>query len=181
MSDPSCFVSDTVNVNRIMATRSSDAWEFMATTDTRCSLITRVSSINNPVRSKASSCNVAWNTDLPSDAHATDTNRCGSWRSFSALVQSVRCTDTPPPRVTNPKMESPGTGMQHLASFAMTSGLPSTRMPEPFSDACDFAVTSSLKGVRATRVSTASSASPNAAISRLATCWAEMPPAPIAV
>ena len=59
MSDPSCFVSDTVNVNRIMATRSSEAWEFMATTDTRCSLITRVSSINNPVRSKASSCNVA--------------------------------------------------------------------------------------------------------------------------
>ena len=39
----------------------------------------------------------------------------------SALVQSVRCTDTPLPRVTKPMIGSPGTGVQHLASLTQTS------------------------------------------------------------
>ena len=44
---------------------------------------------------------------------------CAAGRA--ALVQSVRCTLTPPPRVTKPRMSSPGTGVQHLASLTQTS------------------------------------------------------------
>ena len=42
--------------------------------------------------------------------------RSGPCSREAALVQSVRCTLTPPPRVTKPMMLSPGTGVQHLAS-----------------------------------------------------------------
>ncbi len=38
------------------------------------------------------------------------------------FMKSVRCTETPLPRVTNPVMVSPGTGVQHLDSRAQTSG-----------------------------------------------------------
>ena len=41
--------------------------------------------------------------------------------SAAALVQALRCTDTPPPRVTKPRMSSPGTGVQHRASLTQTS------------------------------------------------------------
>ena len=42
--------------------------------------------------------------------------------SDSALVQSVRCTETPLPRVTKPMIGSPGTGVQHRASLTQHVG-----------------------------------------------------------
>src|SRR5262249_49926225 len=49
---------------------------------------------------------------------------------WAMLMQSVRCTDTPLPLVTNPMILSPGTGVQHLDSRAQTSADPSTATPE---------------------------------------------------
>src|ERR1700760_3006232 len=46
-----------------------------------------------------------------------------------ALTQSVRCTDTPWPRVTNPRILSPGTGVQQRASLTQTSLTPLTTTP----------------------------------------------------
>ena len=45
-------------------------------------------------------------------------------------MQSVRCTDTPLPRVTKPTTSSPGTGVQHFASLTRMSGAPRTSTPE---------------------------------------------------
>ena len=44
-------------------------------------------------------------------------------------MQSERCTLTPAPRVTNPTMSSPGTGVQHLASLTQMSSTPLTMTP----------------------------------------------------
>ena len=44
-------------------------------------------------------------------------------------MQVLRCTDTPPPRVTKPRISSPGTGVQHLASLTQTSEAPLTTTP----------------------------------------------------
>ena len=44
----------------------------------------------------------------------------------SALTQSARCTEIPLPRVMNPMIGSPGTGVQQRASFTKTSSIPST-------------------------------------------------------
>ena len=63
-------------------------------------------------------------------AHSTSINRSGSSRSDFTFVQSARCTDTPLPRVTNPTISSPGTGVQHFASLTRMSGAPRTSTPE---------------------------------------------------
>src|SRR5215467_707005 len=54
---------------------------------------------------------------------------CDSSR-WARLTQSLRCTETPLPRVTNPVISSPGTGVQHFDSLAHTSAEPSTTTPE---------------------------------------------------
>ena len=50
-------------------------------------------------------------------------------RAPAALAQSVRCTDTPRPRVTKPMISSPGTGVQHRDRRTITSSSPSTCTP----------------------------------------------------
>ena len=62
-------------------------------------------------------------------AHSTSMIFSGWESSESALVQSRRCTDTPLPRVTKPRMSSPGTGVQHRASLTQTSAMPLTTTP----------------------------------------------------
>ena len=44
----------------------------------------------------------------------------------TALAQSLRCTDTPRPRVTKPMISSPGTGVQQRERRTITSSSPST-------------------------------------------------------
>ena len=41
-------------------------------------------------------------------------------------MQSARCIETPLPLVIKPIIESPGTGVQHRASFTKTSPTPIT-------------------------------------------------------
>ena len=67
--------------------------------------------------------------DLLFGAHSTGTSRSEWVRSSAALVQSPRCTEAPPPLVTKPRISSGGTGVQHLASFTHTSGVPLTMTP----------------------------------------------------
>ena len=55
--------------------------------------------------------------------------------SDSALGQSVRCTETPCPRVTKPMISSPGTGVQHRPSRTSTSPSPRTTTPVSTSSA----------------------------------------------
>ena len=57
---------------------------------------------------------------------STSISRSGSLRSAFTLGQSVRWTDTPRPRVTNPITSSPGTGVQHFDSLTQTSLRPWT-------------------------------------------------------
>src|SRR6185437_10813174 len=68
-------------------------------------------------------------TESVDGAHSTSTIRSGSASSEAALVQVLRCTDTPPPRVTKPRISSPGTGVQHFASLTQTSEAPLTTTP----------------------------------------------------
>ncbi len=63
-------------------------------------------------------------------AHSTSIMRSGSARRESTLWQLAWWTETPAPRVTNPMISSPGTGVQHLASFTRMSGAPRTSTPE---------------------------------------------------
>ena len=46
------------------------------------------------------------------------------------LWQAAWCTETPEPRVMKPTISSPGTGVQHRASFTRMSGAPRTSTPE---------------------------------------------------
>ena len=62
-------------------------------------------------------------------SHSTSMSRSACPTSPAAFAQSVRCTDTPRPRVTNPMISSPGTGVQHRDSRTMTSSRPSTCTP----------------------------------------------------
>src|SRR5258708_6382039 len=50
-------------------------------------------------------------------------------RRLTALAQSVRCTETPRPRVTKPMISSPGTGVQQRDKRTMTSSSPPTCTP----------------------------------------------------
>ena len=62
-------------------------------------------------------------------SHSTSMMRSGCRFKSSALGQSARCTDTPRPRVTKPKMSSPGTGLQQRDRRTSTSSTPFTTMP----------------------------------------------------
>ena len=62
-------------------------------------------------------------------AHSTSMSRSGfavSWVGVGAVDPVHR---HPAPRVTNPMMGSPGTGVQHFASFTQTSAVPTTTTP----------------------------------------------------
>ena len=59
-----------------------------------------------------------------------------TWEEVSDSIRIIRQkphhngTDTPAPRVTNPTILSPGTGVQQRASFTRMSGAPRTSTPE---------------------------------------------------
>ena len=111
-------------------------------------------------------------------AQVTSTSRSCSVRRFAALTQSVRCTETPAPRVTKPRMPSPGTGVQHLASFTHRSLAPTTSMP-----VSDESVLRRRRPVTtwSSLVSSAvASSPPSTLISRLMTAWAPTLPSPTA-
>ena len=64
-------------------------------------------------RSSASTSTDTTNVAGWSWSHSTSMKRWVCAESASAFAQSVRCTDTPRPRVTKPMISSPGTGVQH--------------------------------------------------------------------
>ena len=97
---------------------------------TWCSLSTRVMSLSRPERSSASTWMCTRKTLLVVGAHDTSIMRSESPIRERTLVQSERWTETPLPRVTKPTISSPGTGVQHLASFTRMSGAPRTSTPE---------------------------------------------------
>ena len=72
-----------------------------------------------------------------SPSHSTSIMRA-DWAlpSDTALAQSARCTVTPRPRVMNPMMSSPGTGVQQRDSRTITSSRPSTCTPTPVPRRC---------------------------------------------
>ena len=88
-----------------------------------------VMSESSRARSSASTWMLTRNIDWPVGAHSTSCSRSGWLSRLAALVQSLRCTETPPPLVTKPRMSSGGTGVQHLASLTQTSGAPLTMTP----------------------------------------------------
>src|SRR5260370_24876883 len=134
---------------------------------TCCSEIDLVTSDSSPVRSRASTWMAARNLELSLGDQCTDTTRsgCDAIRCCT-LTQSVRCTDTPLPRVTNPVILSPGTGVQHFDSRAQTSAAPSTDTPESPEDGC--AISGPVSVVASARSSCAP-ARPPADLTSLAT------------
>jgi hypothetical protein len=78
---------------------------------------TLVMSDSSRCRSSASTWIATRNTDPGDTDQATSTSRSERFCRSEALVQSVRCTEMPPPRVTNPRISSPGTGVQQRASL----------------------------------------------------------------
>src|SRR6266496_1149510 len=125
------FGSPISKVNLLTATRSlvvvTDADRML----TCWSEMDRVTSDSSPVRSRASTWMATRNSESSVGDQRTATSRSGwessRWRRFR---QSARCTETPWPRVMNPVISSPGTGVQHLDSRAHTSAAPSTTTPE---------------------------------------------------
>ncbi len=93
-------------------------------------------------------------------------------------MQSVRCTDTPLPRVTNPVILSPGTGVQHFDSRAQTSADPSTLTPESPGATCG--VVGRVRTVASAMSSCAPASPPAAFTSLLTTFWALTCPSPTA-
>ncbi len=96
----------------------------------------------------------------------------------AALTQSSRCTDTPAPRVTKPRIGSPGTGVQHLASLTSRSVSPATSMPE--SDADDFRRRRPVTTWSSLISSAVASSPPSTLISRLITACGPTVPSPTA-
>ena len=118
-------------MNLLTATRSlvvvTDADKML----TCWSEMERVTSDSSPVRSRASTWIATRNSESSVGDQRTATSRSGSESSrCRRLVQSARCTETPWPRVTNPVISSPGTGVQQRDSLAQTSAAPSTTTPE---------------------------------------------------
>ena len=91
-------------------------------------------------------------------------------------MQSVRCTETPLPRVTKPMIGSPGTGVQQRASLTHTSAVPTTTTPgSPVRRRMER-----VGVVASARSSLAPSSPPREATSRPTTCWALTWPSPTA-
>ena len=104
-----------------LATRSREVVTAAERMLTPLSEITRVTSDSSRERSSASTWICTRKTLPEVGAHSTSMIRSGCERRESALVQSLRCTETPLPRVTKPTMSSPGTGVQQRASLTQMS------------------------------------------------------------
>ena len=78
-------------------------------------------------RSRASTTSEATKVPRLSASHSTSMTRsvCSRTRA-TALVQSVRCTVTPRPRVMKPMISSPGTGVQQRDRRTSICSWPST-------------------------------------------------------
>ena len=96
---------------------------------TRSSESTLVTSASSLCRSSASTWTETRNVEADVGFQVTSRTRSLCSLRSTAFAQSSRCTLTPPERVTNPKTESPGTGVQHLASLIQTSSTPRTTTP----------------------------------------------------
>jgi hypothetical protein len=163
-------------VNFEMATRSREVWTDAERMLTPLSESTRVTSERRRLRSSASTASWTRKTVPAEGAQETSMSRSGWDRRESAFVQSARCTDTPFPRVTKPMIGSPGTGVQHRASFTQTSDMPLTSTPgSPVRRRIDL-----LGVVASARSSLAPSSPPIEVTRRLTTCCAEMWPSPTA-
>src|SRR5262249_53637141 len=125
-----------------------------------------VTSDSRPVRSSASTQMAARNRELSFGDQCTATTRSGcDWTRCWTLTQSVRCTETPLPLVTNPVILSPGTGVQHFDSRAQTSAAPSTVTPESPGATCGLGLVKTV----ASAMSSCAPASPPAALTSLLT------------
>ena len=105
--------------------------------------------------------------------------RSGWLSRLAAFVQSRRCTETPFSRVTKPRISSPGSGVQHLASFTHMSESPATMMPT------SLLARALREGAEPIRLSSrpavaASSTPPSVSSSRWTTLCALTLPSPIA-
>ena len=117
--------------------------------------------------------------DAPGD-HATGTNRSACPDIAATLSQSVRCTDTPLPRVTNPVISSPGTGVQQRASLTQTSPSCDPMTVTPASDSARWRSRGMACGVTPSAASSDAAAEPPAvAISRWMTVCGLIRPSPI--
>src|SRR5699024_7689735 len=120
----------------VSATRSRRVLTFADKILTWCSASTAVRSESNCFLSNAKTTMSTVNDDSEVGAHSTSIKRSGSG-VFTTFGQSLRCTEIPEPRVTNPMMLSGGTGAQQRANFAITSPAPATIIPESvWSDGC---------------------------------------------
>ena len=125
-----------------------------------------------------------------SRSHATSMMRSGDCLRSAAFGQSARCTDTPRPRVTNPRISSPGTGLQQRDRRTSTSSTPLTTTPLDVWASCFFGAFTlvSMGGILpvdmlpATRSSAPSASLPLSTrilSRRLPTCWALSLPVPM--
>ena len=144
-----------------------------------CSPITLVTSERIPVRSSPSTASATMNELVAVGAQATSTSRSGWWRRSEALVQSIRCTETPFSRVTNPRISSPGTGMQQRASFTHTLASPCTTTPASLPETL-LRRGRPMTGVSSPPSSATSSAPPSLAIRRWMTDCGLIAPSPMA-
>ena len=94
------------------------------------SLIAAATSRSNRPRSSAFTSMAATKVPWCDWSQSTSMSRspCPS-ASDTALAQSARWTETPRPRVTKPRISSPGTGVQHRDSRTIRSSSPSTWTP----------------------------------------------------
>ena len=140
---------------------------------------TRVTSDSSRERSSASTWIATRKTLDAVGAHSTSMRRSACCaNSVTALVQSPRCTETPAPRVTNPTISSPGTGVQQRASLTQMSEAPLTTTP---GSPMERARRGRTSGVAASETSSVvPSAPPRVVTSRWTTLWAETCPSPTA-
>ena len=76
-----------------------------------------VMSESRRLRSMASTWMFTRNVDCAVGAHSTSSSLSGCDLSDAAFVQSRRCTETPPPLVTKPRIASGGTGVQRFGEL----------------------------------------------------------------
>ena len=117
-------------VKRLLATRSRLVERVALRMFTWASESEIVMSESSRARSSASTWMLTRNVDCELGAHSTSISRSGWFSRLAALVQLRRCTETPPPLVTKPRIGSGGTGVQHLASLTHTSSTPLMITPE---------------------------------------------------
>ena len=135
----------------------------------------RVTSASSRDRSRASTWMFTRNTLDGVGAHSTSTSRSGCSLRFGTFTQSSRCTETPDPRVTNPMIGSPGTGVQHLASLIHRSSAPLATTPT----SCEVDARRPGVGVMVSAASSAAPSTPPAASTSLWTIVAaEIRPSP---